>query len=158
MCIRDSLLSGAKKLKVKSLVFGSPKNRRVDGLSQKEIKEKAQHIFSLLGDICEDHSCHLGIEANPKEYSCNFINNLTQAYELVNTVNHPGFALHIDTSSLHMNEETPDLLKKIDAKKISHVHLSEPFLAPVNKSGVVPHHNILEHYQKSDTLDGSQLK
>lgn len=140
----DKIITLAGKMAAGALVFGSPKNRQIGDFSESEILEKSKRIFSRLGETCVANNCRLGLEANPVDYSCNFATNLTEAYAVVRSVNHPGFALHIDTSSMFMNNESPEMIKKLSPREISHVHLSEPFLAPVSPSGQVQQKKYLQ--------------
>ncbi|MEX1025333.1 MAG: sugar phosphate isomerase/epimerase [Planctomycetota bacterium] len=127
-------LAGAK-----ALVFGSPKNRRVDGLTANEIEARSREVFRELGAIAVDHGTCLCIEPNPPEYGCNWITSAAEAKALVDRIDHPGFGLHLDAAALHLANEDAALLRSM-ASEARHFHVSEPELAPVGApTSPVPH-------------------
>ena len=127
-----------EKLGVRVLVFGSPKNRRVENLKPKEAERIARDFFFEMGEIAKKHNVTLCIEPNPILYSCNFVNTSTQGLELVKAVGHEGFGLHLDAAGMTLSEEEiePAIAKCVD--RICHFHISEPYLATVG-TGIVEH-------------------
>lgn len=124
----------AQGLGAKSLVFGSPKNRQRGKLALPEALTIAVEFFSKIAPYAHEQGCTLCIEANAKDYQCDFITNHTEAIELVQAVNKQGFGLQIDAGVMQMNNEKPEMLaKQLDAAGImpQHVHISMPFLEPV---------------------------
>ncbi|WP_150465676.1 sugar phosphate isomerase/epimerase family protein [Francisella sp. SYW-2] len=112
------------------LVFGNPKNRIMqDSTIDYDI---AISFFKELGDFAAKHNTCLCIEPNPTEYGTNFINSLSEADKLVNGVKSDGFAMIVDSSTMMINGNSPkDILPVIENTK--HIHISMPFLKPLNK-------------------------
>lgn len=120
-----------------NLVFGSPRQRNIpDGMSRKTAKTIAVAMFRELGDAAERAGTVLGIEFNPVAYGTNFLNDVAQAKAFVECVDHKAVSLILDLGAMHMNGD----FDKIDAlaagfsSRISHVHISEPHLAPAPAS------------------------
>jgi sugar phosphate isomerase/epimerase len=122
----------------RALVFGSPKNRRVDGLAADEVKERSRAVFRELGAVAVDHGTCLCIEPNPPEYGCDWVTSAAQAQAVVLDVDHPGFGLHLDAAALTMAGEDGDAVRCARGL-VRHFHASEPQLAPVASGGAVAH-------------------
>jgi sugar phosphate isomerase/epimerase len=125
-------------LGARALVFGSPKNRRVEKLTRAQIDAIALPFFRELGRIAKQHATCLCIEPNPAAYGADWILDATSARELVLAVDHPGFGLHLDGGALHMASEGPDVIRRCGGL-IRHFHASMPELAPVRAGGPTPH-------------------
>ncbi|HEY9874329.1 MAG TPA: sugar phosphate isomerase/epimerase family protein [Candidatus Obscuribacterales bacterium] len=126
------------KLGVKNLVFGSPKNRRVENLGQKEAEEIATSFFYNIGQVAHKNGVMFCIEPNPSVYGCDFITTSKQALDLVEQVNSDGFGLHLDAAGMTLSEEDIDIAIKLSCKKLCHFHISEPQLEIVG-TGIVNH-------------------
>jgi sugar phosphate isomerase/epimerase len=112
------------------LVFGNPKNRVMHDASVDY--DIGVNFFKELGDFAAEHNTCLCIEPNPIEYGTNYINTLMEANNLVDNVKSKGFSMIVDSSTMIMNGDKPaDLLCVLDNTK--HIHLSMPFLKPLNK-------------------------
>lgn len=111
------------------LVFGSPKNRLAGGLDRDEAMQVAEVFFRRAGQMAESVGVVLCIEPNPPQYGCDFVNTLREGAELVRRVNTPGFRLHLDASSLILNEEPVEEAVESAFDCIAHFHISDPFLA-----------------------------
>ena len=72
------------------------------------------------------------MEANPPIYNTDYITDTGTAIELVKEVDSTGFKLNLDIGTMIENDESPVLLKG-NVKYINHVHISEPYLAPVKE-------------------------
>lgn len=112
---------------IRNLVFGSPKNR----VSHNE-KDwlTAIDFFTALADFASAHGCVIGMEPNPPIYGGNFVTSVEEAVRLCRAVSHPGFKLNLDMGCVIANDE----LLRLAADQvglISHVHVSEPMLAPL---------------------------
>lgn len=114
-------------------VFGSPRNRVRGELSEKQARSIAIPFFRSLGQSAQACGTVLCIEANAPDYGCDFATNTRDAVELVRQVDHPGFGFHLDTGVMTMNGES--YLEALDLcfPYLRHVHISEPFLAPVHR-------------------------
>jgi sugar phosphate isomerase/epimerase len=129
---------GIEWLGARALVYGSPKFRRGVDANEPAVRQTAVAYFKRLGSLAAQHDVCLCIEPLPKDYPCDFINNLSEALALVDQVAERGFGLHVDGSSLHQGE--PDARAALSSARgrIEHFHLSEPKLAPVLLSGPTP--------------------
>lgn len=119
----------AEQLGIKALVFGSPKNRCKNGLTQETAEKIAIDFFCEAGQKALQHNTLLCIEPNPKEYGTDFINTTPEGLEFVKKVNHPGFRLHIDTGTILINQEAWEAILPEALGWIGHFHVSSPFLA-----------------------------
>ena len=103
---------------------------RRDG--QQEALDRATIIFTRLGDIAQVEGTVIAVEANPAVYGTNFLTQGEQALEFARRVGHPAVRFILDIGAMHINnvfEHTPTLIKEA-GDLLSHVHFSEPQLAP----------------------------
>lgn len=126
------------RLGAKSLVFGSPKNRRAGGRDRETVWAEAVEFFGMLGEAAADHGTAVVMEANPPTYGADFVTRACEAAELVRAVNHPGFRLHLDSACMTMAGDDPDAVIPAAGQLLTHFHASEPQLAPVG-DGPVDH-------------------
>ncbi|RIJ32322.1 sugar phosphate isomerase/epimerase family protein [Henriciella mobilis] len=125
----------AGQLGVPNLVFGSPKNRIIgDGRADKE--QKARDIFRKLGDAAAAAGTKIALEPNPAVYGTDFLNTIDEAYQFCVFVDHPAVTVNFDIGSIHLNGEFAEVasLFRKSLPRVSHVHISEPQLAPAPKS------------------------
>ena len=113
-----------------NLVFGSPKNRVTQGA---DCHETAVRFFGELGQYAAEHHTCLSLEANPAIYGTDFINRTTEAFALVKEVDSKGFAVNIDFGTILANEEDLSFLTEENLPYINHIHISEPYLALVQR-------------------------
>jgi sugar phosphate isomerase/epimerase len=119
----------AAKLSCPNLVFGAPKNRVIRDKNQYPL---AVEFFYQLGEYARQRATVIAIEANPPIYETNFINKTEEAFKLVKDVGSSGFKVNVDLGTIIYNREKPDqVLAGINY--INHVHISEPYLAPLKK-------------------------
>ena len=111
------------------MVFGSPKNRLRHDLSHAEAIQQAAVFFREVGDACAESGSCLVIEANPEAYGADFCTRLEQAVELVDAVDSPGFALHVDAGGMALSGEDFEPVLRQAARMLKHVHASQPELA-----------------------------
>ncbi len=129
----------AEGLGARVLVFGSPGNRRRGGLGFQEAIDTAAEFFRQAGEICAGHGAVLGIEPNPAEYCCDFVNNIDDARRLVAAADCRGVKLHVDRGAMLMNGETMMQICRNGVPDWVHYHISEPGLANAgNSSGDLP--------------------
>lgn len=131
-----SMIKVSSDLGAKIIVFGSPKNRNVSSIKMDKAWEIAIDFFYKAAEKAKRYGVNFCIEPNPSEYKTNFINNTKEAVDLVKKVNHPNFRLHLDLSTLTLNDEDYFESIKLGADFLSHFHISEPFLRPVNKKNI----------------------
>lgn len=123
----------AGRFGIPHLVFGSPAQRRVpDGMAMEQALDQAAEAFRKLGDAAAAAGTRIGIEAVPVLYGTNFCNTLDEALVLVQRVDHPAVVAHLDIGETHVNGHFASLADRLAdfAPQLSHVHVSEPQLAP----------------------------
>ena len=115
-----------------SLVFGCPKNRSVPaGLDPAEAAARADEFFDKAGRLAARYGVVLALEANAPRYT-NFLNRTADVFALVKRLNNPGLAVNLDLGALIENgERLRDFIP--DLGWVSHIHISEPGLAPVTR-------------------------
>jgi sugar phosphate isomerase/epimerase len=122
----------------RSLVFGAPKNRELNGLSQDTAFGLARDCFAAVAPDFERHGACLCLEANPSQYGCQFLTDSSQAAAMVRRVDSPGLRLHLDTACMHLAGEDLPAAVRSNFDLVSHFHVSEPFLASMD-SPVIDH-------------------
>jgi sugar phosphate isomerase/epimerase len=121
----------ANRLDIPNLVFGSPGNRRYpDSMTEAEANAKAIAVFRRLGDLAQSAGAVLAIEPNPAVYNTNFLTTTVKAAEFVLAADHPAVTLNFDLGAIYTNAETAQAVSIYGRAKASHVHISEPQLAP----------------------------
>lgn len=112
-----------------NLVFGCPKNRCVpEGTDP----DTAIPFFQKIAEYAVSRNVVIGLEANPPIYHTNYINTTCQALELIEKVASPGLQLNLDVGTMLYNQENmSELVGKVHY--VSHIHVSEPMLAPIQK-------------------------
>lgn len=125
------MIEYAAKIRVKILVFGSPKNRIIGNLDYEAAEEIAIRFFNEIGNYAKQYKVHFCVEPNPKEYGTDFLTNTIDAANFVRKVANEGFRLHVDLGTMIMNNENifETMKNVIDVTK--HVHISVPYLESV---------------------------
>jgi D-psicose/D-tagatose/L-ribulose 3-epimerase len=123
-------------LGAKVLVFGSPRNRQVSNLSDREVAAIAIAFFRELGDLAAKYEMFFCIEPNPTIYDCDFINTSQQGMELVTNVNSRGFGLHLDAAGMTLSKENISVSLADCHSKLCHFHISEPYLQIIGEEDV----------------------
>lgn len=151
---RSALVDYTKKavdfavtIQCKNLVFGNPKNRNLQNPGDEKI---ALEFFKIIGDYASEKGTSIGMEANPAIYNTNFINDTASAIDLIRQVNSKGFRLNLDVGTMIANEESVEVLCGAE-NLINHVHISEPFLKPVEHREL---HKDLAHLLKNANYQG----
>jgi D-psicose/D-tagatose/L-ribulose 3-epimerase len=114
-----------------ALVFGSPRNRIVGPMDRDAAWRIAVDSFGALGEACASIGTTLVVEANPTQYSADFITRAAEAIALVREVDHPGFRLHLDSACMALVGDDVEATVGAGAAYLRHVHISEPNLAPL---------------------------
>jgi len=117
------------------LVFGSPKNRDRDGLSDAQAMEVAVPFFRQLGEVASSHGVVICLEPNPPCYGANFMTASAETAEVVRQVAHPAIWMQLDTGALAINGEDVVSILQHSADLIGHIHASEPDLVPLGDGG-----------------------
>jgi sugar phosphate isomerase/epimerase len=108
------------------LVFGSPAQRRIPtGATRAQAVEYAVDTFRRAQGGIADQDIKLCLEPlAPPE--ADFLNTCAEALEVLDRLNHPNFALHLDVKAMS-SEETPvpDLIRR-HAGRTGHFHANDP--------------------------------
>jgi sugar phosphate isomerase/epimerase len=121
----------SKKLGVRHLVFGCPKQRSFD--KTKTSMTTIDDFFKKIVEICENNDLILCLEPNAKEYGCNFLNTTEDTCEYIEKINSKNMKLNFDTSTVILNNNDPVNTFNTCFDHISHVHVSKPMLSPVDE-------------------------
>lgn len=130
----EKIISLAGHLGVKALVFGSPANRRIDGLPAHKVREISRTFFHKLATVAMQHNTTFCIEPNASAYGCDFVTNTTEAVELVRDVDHPGFKVHLDAGVMTLNGESYKSALEKALPFLGHFHISEPHLQNITEN------------------------
>lgn len=113
------------------IVFGSPKNRDRNGLSDAETMDTATLFFRRLGDLAAARGVMICLEPNPTCYGANFMTTSVETAQMVSHIAHAAIRMQFDTGALAINGEDPATVLQMSAGLIGHVHASEPNLVPL---------------------------
>jgi len=111
-----------------NLVFGCPRNRAVP---QGGDPESAVSFFEEIGAYAAARGCTIALEANPVIYNTNFMNTTPEAFSVARRCG-SGVSINLDVGTMVYNGEDVAALSDI-LPLVSHVHISEPHLAPIER-------------------------
>ncbi|WBB71755.1 sugar phosphate isomerase/epimerase [Micromonospora sp. WMMD1128] len=114
-----------------ALVFGSPRNRRRDGLPVEAADRIAVDVFDRLARRAVAAGTTICLEANPAVYDTDYLVRAAEAAALVAAVDSPGLRLHLDSACMALAGDDPTACVNRFAPLLRHTHLSEPHLRPV---------------------------
>ena len=129
-------MSLCSELDGKQLIFGSPKNRVLHGKKYDDCVSQAKEDFFEIAEFGKKKNVFFCIEplgSNETE----FIKSLDEGGNLVKSINHPYFRLHLDSKAIFNTKEDPEEITKKYGKYLQHVHVGdENLLEPgtVNKN------------------------
>ena len=124
-------------LGARACVFGAPKQRDPGVFDADTAWEIALRALRRIGPAFDAAGSVLAFEANARRYGCRFVTTTAEAIRLVEAAATPGVGLQIDTGTVFLEEESPDVLLRA-APMAVHAHVSEPDLQPVG-GGAVDH-------------------
>jgi D-psicose/D-tagatose/L-ribulose 3-epimerase len=133
------------RLGIEALVFGSPQNRRVPDARNERCFEVAVDFFHRIGLYAQGRGTSFCIEPNPRAYGTNFVCRTDEALKLAAAVDSKGFKINLDTGTVILNNEDYHRVVADALPHIGHVHVSEPFLSPIDPRQVI-------HRELSDAL------
>jgi len=136
-----------EKLGANALVFGSPKNRLIP--NDCDHMEIAEEFFDDIGQYCKRKGSAFCLEPNPPEYGANFLCHTKDAIDFVRKVDNDGLKVNIDTGTIIMNQEDYKEILDYGLAYAGHVHISEPFLNPIDKNREI-YKNIIEILNEFD--------
>jgi sugar phosphate isomerase/epimerase len=107
------------------MVFGSPAQRRVPaGATREQAADWAADTFRRAAPGFAEAGVRLCLEPlSPPE--ADFINTAAEAVALIDRVNHPSFALHLDVKAMSTDGPAPDLIRR-HAARTAHFHANDP--------------------------------
>jgi sugar phosphate isomerase/epimerase len=108
------------------LVFGSPAQRRIPiGSTRAEATRYAVDTFRQSAQGLADCSVTLSIEPlSPPE--ADFINTAAEAVEILDELDHPNFALHLDVKAMSTEAlPTPEVIRRYHNRMV-HFHANDP--------------------------------
>jgi sugar phosphate isomerase/epimerase len=112
--------------KVKTLVFGCPRNRKVLDLDSNN-NMLFIDFFKMLGNYLEDKNLIICLENNSKEYNCNFINTIKECSNLVRSINKKNIKMMVDLGNAIMEKDEWYYLKN-DIDIIYNIDISQPYM------------------------------
>lgn len=122
-------LEFAAACRCRNLVFGCPRNRN---LPQGASAQTAEDFFARLGLLAAQKGAVIALEANPPMYNTNYLNTTAEAFALAQKLDNPGIGVNLDVGTMLANGERPnDFVAQM--QYVSHVHISEPGLAPIEQ-------------------------
>lgn len=119
----------AEAIGCKNLVFGCPRNRNVSG---DDDYNTGIVFFRQIGNYAQAHHTVVALEANPVIYGTNFLNTTKAAIDFCRKIDNKGIGINYDLGTVIYNgEDYHTCLGNLDL--INHVHISEPYLAKIEK-------------------------
>ena len=128
----DKAFAFARACRCPSLVFGCPRNRSIP--EGKTIFD-ADDFFRRAGYLADRQGVSLAIETVPPCYNTNLLNRTADTMQYVRHLNAAGLSVNLDIGAMLTNgEKLADIVG--DLELVSHVHISEPGLAPIEKRSI----------------------
>jgi sugar phosphate isomerase/epimerase len=94
--------------------------------------EIAAEFFAQIAGYAAANGVSIALEPNPPFYGTNFVNTAAQAFEFVRRLKNSGLTVNADIGAMIANDEPVSLVaENIDF--VSHIHISEPKLAPIER-------------------------
>ncbi|MFC1517600.1 sugar phosphate isomerase/epimerase family protein [Candidatus Margulisiibacteriota bacterium] len=144
------LISLAKDLKIKVMIYGSPKSRNKGDLPHKEALAKAAKVFTKVAEYAEEAQVFFLIEPLSRSFT-DFINTTAEAMQLVNLVNKPFFQLHLDSFALSEEKDYAGVLKEY-LPYAKHFHVNNPDIGEVGPKA--HYHEIMSKILKEKKYNG----
>ncbi len=121
----DKVYPRCKKLGMKTIVFGSGKQRRIpDGMDAKEAYDALLEVARRIAEKAVEYGITLVLE--PLNYTeTNCFNRVSEGYAFMKEVNRPGLKLLADIYHMYKNGEAPELPAEF-VKELHHVHIPQP--------------------------------
>lgn len=115
----------ASWLGAKVVVFGSPKNRLIGKMSNKEAEKVAIVFFKKLGRETRKYSTDVCLEPIPKIYGADYLTSTDEVFSLVKKISHPNIKINLDSGAMKINNENFEKTIKKTFPLIGHLHISE---------------------------------
>ena len=119
----------ARAAGIGNLVFGCPKNRDAGG---RDVTSAAISFFSEIGAYAAANETIIALEPNPPIYGTDFLNTTASAFAFCRAVSCGGLMVNVDLGTVIENGEDLGVISE-NLALVNHVHISEPYLAPIKK-------------------------
>jgi sugar phosphate isomerase/epimerase len=114
-----------------AVVFGSPRNRRRDGLAPDAAHRIAVQVFGALAERAEAAGVCRCLAANPARYGADFMTTAAEAADVVRAVDMPGLRLQLDTACMALADDDAVKCAADFAADVRHTQLSAMDLGPL---------------------------
>jgi sugar phosphate isomerase/epimerase len=126
---------------IQSIWFG--KNETIIGSEEEynELLSYTRNVIDFLrsvGEYAIKKGTVFALEANPPIYNTNFMNTTKEAIDIISKIDCEGIKLNLDLGTMIYNREDIELLSD-SVSLINHVHISEPYLAVIEKRELHEH-------------------
>jgi len=123
------LIDFAGDLGARVMIFGSPKQRRIEDNDFNGAWQRTQEVYRGVLPALSERSVILCQESLPGP-ECDFINTAAEAAQMVNEINHPNFRLMLDVKSMSAEMEndgrsTPAEIIREQCHLVEHVHAND---------------------------------
>lgn len=121
----------ANHLSIKILIFGSPQQRKIN--YTKDSESLIHLFFKSISDICVAKNLLFCIEPNSEKFNTNFLTTTREAALFIEKHQLQNFMMNFDTGCVLMNNE--DVIETFTNyfEFIGHIHISMPFLKPIDE-------------------------
>ena len=122
----------------RTLVYGSPRARRRNGLPLEEADREAESFFEELCGRINGHGTCFVIEAlGPTE--SDYIHSVRHALRITQKVRHPALQSHLDAKAVTEADEATSQVFREVAPTLAHFHVNDPGLGVPGETGKVDH-------------------
>lgn len=130
----SKLIDNASSLGIKTLVFGSPKNKLRQGRTKQEADDEASVFFRYVGKLSHNRGITFCIEPTPLMYGGDYLSSTREVISLLKQNKVPGLALNLDIGAMLANNEDIETTIELAIPHTGHVHISMPNLDRVTTS------------------------
>ncbi|MBD1157262.1 sugar phosphate isomerase/epimerase [Pelagibacterales bacterium SAG-MED20] len=123
----------AKTLGTKVIIFGSPKNRKTFKKSKYVLDKIGLKIFKRIAAYANKKKIIFCLEANPKIYRADYLNNTSDVISIVKKINNKYLKINLDLSTIIYNRENIKKIIKENISLIGHAQISAPYLQNILK-------------------------
>jgi len=104
------------------IVYGSPRTRVLNEISEERATDEFLEIFNHLSD--ENKDITIGIEPNPEYYNCYFLNTHQKIKNTVQILNCNNIVFHYDLACISLSGDDPYKIYLEELENLRHVHIS----------------------------------